>query len=150
MHAARSTHSAMIALGLLLLLGAGCTPDAATRRDRSNLWGSAGKITAPEQDRCALHGTSGVRGHCDEAKYVAQTYVRKLSPGDAVCLEGGFGEEPGAACLARAAVMSVGTNLVLVEIRAPKPNSRWYQHQMSQIWFEEGALVDLYLAEQGY
>lgn len=137
--------------GALLLTGTlNCVPDARTRRHRSNFGGTAGKITTPEQDRCALHGTSSIRPQCDEAKYLAQTYVRKLAPGDQVCLEETFGEDPGGACKARAAVVSVGTNLVLLEIRSPKPDSRWYAHQMSEIWFEEGALVDLYLAERGY
>ena len=143
-----------LALALVLSLGlfaaAGCNPDPRTRRDRGNFGSSAGRVDAPEQDRCQMHGASSVRGACDEAKYLAQEYVRRLSTGDQVCLEETFGEEPGAACKARAAVRNVGTNLVLLEIREPRPDSRWYQHQMSEIWFEEGALVDLYLAERGF
>jgi hypothetical protein len=132
------------------LLWGGCIPDRRASRDRANFGSSAGRVTAPEQDRCQMHGASSVRGPCDEAMYLAQAYVRKLAPGDQVCLEDLFGEEPAAACKARAAVKNVGTDLVLLEIRSPRPDSRWYQHQMAEIWFEEGALVDLYLAERGF
>ncbi|MBX5483988.1 MAG: hypothetical protein IRZ16_19360, partial [Myxococcaceae bacterium] len=93
---------------------------------------------------------SWVRASCELAKYIAQTYVRGLGVGDEVCLEGGFGEAAGAACLARAAVVDVGSNQVLVEVREAQPLSRWFNHVMGQVWYEEGALVDLYLAERGY
>lgn len=105
---------------------------------------------APERTRCDAHGTSSVRGSCDEAMQLAQLYVRRLAPGDEVCLEGGFTEEPGPACLARAAVTDVGRNVVRLQIRESQPTSRWFDSQMRQVEFEEGALVDLYLSERGY
>ena len=84
------------------------------------------------------------------AKYLAEVYVKKLSTGDMVCLEGGFGDEPGGACLARASVADVSVGKVLVELRDARPNSRWASKESNQFWFEEGALIDLYLAENGY
>ena len=76
--------------------------------------------------------------------------MRKLATGDEVCLEGGFGDEPTSACQARAAIVDTSTNRVLLEVRNVRPESKWFKHEQSQFWFEEGALVDLYVAEHGY
>ena len=93
---------------------------------------------------------TGAGKRCDEAKYLAEIYVRKLDVGTDVCLEGGFGDEPGGACLARGGVVDTRTNEVLLEVRGAKPDSRWFKKEQNQYWFEEGALVDLYLADHGY
>ncbi|MFZ5471625.1 MAG: hypothetical protein ACOZIN_19540 [Myxococcota bacterium] len=141
------------ALLLGALFAAACIHDDRVRHERGGgtLFDSLPEqVKAPRQDRCMAHGTSSVRPHCDEAKGLAQTYARKLAPGDEVCLEGGFGQQPGAACLARAAVVDTGTNQVLLEIREARPESRWFTKVQYQVWFEEGALVDLYLADNGY
>lgn len=108
------------------------------------------RIPGPERDRCQKLGKGAARGRCDEAKYLAEIYVRKLAVGDQVCLEGGFGEQPTGACLARAAVIDTGSNALLVEVRDAKPDSRWAKREIEGYWMEETALVDLYLAEAGY
>lgn len=143
----------LLAVLSIVVSSAGCFKDTRTVRDQgvgNPFDRGAQTVKAPLKGRCEVHGESAVRAPCDEAGYLAQNYVRKLGVGDEICLEGGFGEEPGGACLARAAVVDVGTNTVLVEIRAAQPASRWYRHVMGQVWYEEGALVDLYLAERGY
>lgn len=145
--------SATLALLAVATASTGCVRDDRVARDQGGATPferGAHTVAAPPQNRCTKHGTSSIRGPCDEATYLAQTYVRRLAVGDDVCLEGGFGDEPGAACQARAAVVDVGTNTVLMEIRKAQPGSRWYDHVMSQVWYEEGALVDLYLSERGY
>jgi hypothetical protein len=78
--------------------------------------------------------------------------VRKLSTGDQVCIQGGFGDSdtPGAACLARAAVVDAQRDGLLLEVRDAKPDSKWFNKIQNEFWFEEGALVDLYLADHGY
>lgn len=106
---------------------------------------------APKEDRCAKYQAGGApAANCQEARYLGQLYVRRLSTGDEVCLEGGFGDPPGAACLARAAVVDTGTNLLLLEVRQARPDSRWFHKEQAQFWFQEGALVDLYLNDHGY
>ncbi|WP_309888159.1 hypothetical protein [Archangium sp.] len=139
--------------GLLLVL-AGCgTSKEAFRpnpNDEDPLVGSIPVVRAPRVDRCAQHGKSSVRGPCDEARYLATEYTRRLSVGDEVCLEGGYGDEPGEACLARAAVIDTAPNQVKLEVRTARPDSRWFNAEMRHAWYEEGALVDLYLAERGY
>jgi hypothetical protein len=141
----------MRALGAIFVIAAaGCLTDNRASRDRGGgvLDVGAPVIKGPTQERCAAKGKN--HSHCDEAKYLAELYVKKLSPGDAVCLEGGFGEEPRGDCLARATVSDTATDRVLIEMREAKPDSRWFQKESNQFWFEEGALVDLYLVEHGY
>jgi hypothetical protein len=134
-----------------LFLGA-CVHDERPPDERgaSGLFSTTPEAKAPKVDRCAAHKSSAVGSSCQDAKYTAENYVRRLSTGDAVCLENLFGEVPGAACLARAVVRDVGSDQVLIKIEDAKPESRWYHRVSSDIWFDEGALVDLYLAERGY
>ena len=134
------------------LLGCSCLHDDRAQRDRGagGLVENTQTIKAPLKGRCSGLKGSGAGKRCDEAKYLGEIYVRKLDVGTDVCLEGGFGDEPGGACLARAAVVDTRTNEVLVEIRGAKPDSRWFAKEQNQYWFEEGALVELYLADHGY
>ena len=133
----------------VLLTLMACT--AARERGGSGLIGGAEVYRAPETERCAQFKAGGARSQqCNEAKYLGTEYVRRLSTGDEVCLEGGFGDVAGGACLARAAVVDTATNRVLLEIRQARPDSKWYSHEQTQYWFEEGALVDLYVADHGY
>jgi len=129
-----------------------CVTDSRPTRDRgaANLFDQAPTIEAPKQDRCDAHGKGKTRKLCDEAHYLAENFVRGLSTGDEVCLEGGFGEPPRGDCLARATVMDTDTNKLLLEVKGAKPDSRWFQKQHFQFWFEEGSLVDLYLQDHGY
>lgn len=138
----------------LLLAMAGCsTGHGAFQRnpnDEDPLVGGVPLIRAPEQNRCVRLGESGVRPGCDDALYLGTLYTRRLAVPDDVCLEGGFGEEVGPACKARATVIDTGPNRVKLEIRNAKPDSRWFNAEGRSAWYEEGALVDLYLAERGY
>lgn len=136
----------------LLLALAGCAHQGPVRdRGASDLYGGAPLYRAPGFDRCGkFKAGGGPAAACAEARYLAELYVRRLSPGDEVCLEGGFGEAPGAACQTRAAVVDNATGRVMLEVREARPDTRWFQKEQSQYWFEEGALVDLYLAEHGY
>jgi hypothetical protein len=135
-----------------MLAGCGTTREAfrPNPNDDDPLVGSVPVVRAPLKDRCEQHGHSSVRAPCDEARYLATEYTRRLSVGDEVCLEGGYGDEPGQVCLARAAVIDTAPNQVKLEVRSTKPDSRWFRSEMRHAWYEEGALVDLYLAEQGY
>jgi len=139
--------------GLLLALvgcAAGHGAFQPNPNDEDPLVGSIPLIKAPAKDRCASLGESGVRPGCDEARYLGTLYTRRLSVSDAVCLEGGYGDEVGPACKARAAVIDTAPNRVKLEIRNARPDSRWFDAEGRTAWYEEGALVDLYLAERGY
>lgn len=144
--------SRLAVAGCLAVALTGCLRDTRIQRDRGGpaLYDSAPEITAPKGDRCKDFGQSSPRVPCEEERSLAQQYVRHLAPGDEVCLEGGFGETPGAACRTRASVDDTAPDKVLLQIREAKPESRWFNHMGYQIWFAEGALVDLYLAERGY
>ncbi len=137
---------------LLALAATACIRDTRPSRERgaAALFDRAPDVRGPEKDRCQALGKSSVRQSCEEARYLGQLYARRLAPGDDVCLEGGVGEAPGASCQARASVVDSDNDRVLLEIREARPESRWFKRVQSQAWFHEGALVDLYLAEQGY
>jgi len=107
-------------------------------------------VEAPQKQRCAAFEGGAAHQSCEDARYLAQQYVRRLAPGDEVCIEGGFGEQAGPACLARGSVVDVATNAVKIEVRQAQPGSRWFEFVMRDVWYQEGALVDLYLSERGY
>lgn len=141
------------ALVVLLLAASGCLTDTRASRDRgaAGIFENVPLYPAPAVSRCAKFKKGGsAAAACDEAKYLAELYVRRLSVGDEVCLDGGFGDKPLASCLARASVADNDTNRVLLEVRNAQPGSKWFNKEANQFWFEEGALVDLYLADHGY
>jgi hypothetical protein len=138
--------------GLVLALG-GCSriETKPNPQDEDTLFGSnVPLIKAPRVDRCASHKKSPAGASCADALYLGTEYTRRLSVGDEVCLEGGYGDDVGSGCKARAAVIDTGPNGVKLEIRSARPDSRWFNLEMRHAWYEEGALVDLYLAERGY
>ena len=135
----------LLALSLL-----SCVKDTRATRDRGQGLDNVPEYPAPEKDRCAGHANNSLKSRCEEARFLAQNYVKKLAAGDMVCLEGGFGDEPGGACLARARVEDIDQLKVLLDVKEARPDSRWFNKESHQFWFFEGALVDLYLAEHGY
>jgi hypothetical protein len=141
-------------LAVCAVLTASCLiKDTRASRDRgaAGFFENVPVFPAPKVQRCAKFKPGGKPGAaCDEAKYLAEVYVRRLSAGDEVCLEGGFGERPRSSCLARALVADTDTNRLLLDVRNAQPSSKWFTKESNQFWFEEGALVDLYLAERGY
>jgi hypothetical protein len=150
---ARSLSPPVFSRLLLLLAVGGCTNSTRATRDRgaAGVFENVPVMKSPPQTRCArLQQTSSLGKSCLDAVYLAQLYARRLATGDEVCLEGGFGERSTRDCLARAAVMDVNTNLVLMDVREARPNSKWFGKESNQFWFEEGALVDMYLVDHGY
>ncbi len=128
----------------------GCQTSRVEReRGGSGLFDEVPVYQAPLQDRCSRY-KGPKAAPCAEAKYLAELYVRRLSTGDEVCLDGGFGDTPAAACRARARVSDSGKNRTLLDVVEPRPDSKWFNKQRHEFWFEEGALVDLYLADHGY
>ncbi len=144
----------IVTVVLTLCAAVACTPAATTPsvRDRGagTFFSGAPEIRGPEVDRCERYRKTTRDQFCQDAKYLGQSWARSLSPGDEVCLEGGVGEEVGASCSARASVADVGTNRVLIEIRSARPDSRFVDDVQKQAWYAEDALVDLFLAEQGW
>jgi hypothetical protein len=121
-----------------------------SRERGGGMFETAQRIRAPKVDRCEAHANTTRLAACQDALYLAKSWARDLSPGDGVCLEGGVGEVAGPACLARASVVDVATNSVLLEVREARPDSRFRDAVQQQAWYEEGALVELFLAEQGW
>lgn len=145
-------------LGLAALFTSGCVAMGAAatggtaEKDRGTggMFHSAPEIAAPARDRCEGLGPKR-KESCEQVRYVATNFARKLAVTDEVCLEGGIADPVvGGSCLARAVVMDTATGKVLVEIRDAKPDSKWFDKVQRQFWFAEGALSDLYLAEEGF
>lgn len=138
--------------GLMLsVLGCSRIETRPNPQDEDTLFGSSVPyVKAPQVDRCSSHKKSAAGASCEDARYLGTEYTRRLAVGDEVCLEGGYGDDVGPSCKARAAVVDTGPNGVKLEIRSAKPDSRWFNSEMRHAWYEEGALVDLYLAERGY
>jgi hypothetical protein len=112
--------------GVLVVLlvggGVGCITDTRASRDRgaAGFFENVPVYPAPKVSRCAKFKTGGAAGKaCADALYLAEVYVRRLSSGDEVCLEGGFGERVVPGCLARATVADTDTNRLLVGALCP-------------------------------
>jgi hypothetical protein len=145
----REGRTRALVLAVLACMAGGCVRETRTRAGGIELLHDVPLVRAPSPDRCAAHvGTR--RGACAEGRTLGQVYVRRLAVGDEVCLEGGFGDPPQRACAARAAVADAAVNRVLIEVREARPGSPWFSAEQRQFWFEEGALVDLYLKDHGY
>jgi hypothetical protein len=133
---------------LAVLPLAACLTDTRPTRERGGigLFDRAPVVKGPAVDRCQ----SVTHPSCQDALYLAQNWARRLAPGDEVCLEQGVGDEPGPACHARARVADVAPGQLLIEVKEAQPGTQWFDRVESQVWFEESALVDLYLQERGY
>lgn len=108
-------------------------------------------VAAPAHDRCEQFlGARSLFLQCAEAKQQAVDYIHKLNTGDAVCVEGGFGEEPREGCKARGFIVDADGQGFAVELRDARLDSRWKDQNQKTVYFENGALVDLYLRERGY
>lgn len=109
-------------------------------------------VAAPPHNRCeALHNAPTTFAQCQRAVSEVTEYLRHLNTGDEVCLEGGFGDDRvGDHCKARGHVLDADAHGFLIQVRDPSLDSRWKNAQGHKLYFENGALVDLYLRERGY
>lgn len=137
---------------LLVFCVGGCRATADRERGATGLWDNAATVRGPAETRCArFKATSNAGKACADALYLAELYVKKLSVGDQVCLEGGFGEPEGRSpCTVRASIEDTSQQGVMLEIRDVAPGSKWKGKGAHQFWYDEAALIDLYLAERGY
>jgi hypothetical protein len=133
-------------------LFAACQSDQRATRERGalNVWDGPPIIKSPQIPRCRQKPSGAPRKNCEEAEFLAVTFVRRLAALDPLCVQGGIKAPPTSACQTRANVVDVGNNKLLVEILEARADSKWFQKEGSQFWFEEGALVDLILEEDGY
>lgn len=108
-------------------------------------------VPAPKADRCdKFKGADSMFHRCEEFKQQATNYLHGLNTGDTVCMEGGFGEEMSDKCKARAQVVDADNHGLLVQMREPQLDSHWKNYDGKRIFFENGALIDLYLKESGF
>ena len=112
---------------------------------------NAENVAAPAKDRCESYAAAKTTyQQCQGFKTTVVEYLRKITTGDTICLEDGFGEEPGPNCKARGVLMDADSHGFLVEFRDPSTASKWKDYQGKRVYFENGALIDIYLREHGY
>lgn len=137
---------------LVLATLAGCAG-----HDHAGLWMThedveVETVAAPKTDRCdKFKGADSMFQRCQEFKQQAMNYLHALNTGDTVCMEGGFGEDHLTdKCKARGQVVDADNHGMLVQLREPRLDSRWKDYDGKKVFFENGALIDLYLAESGF
>ena len=120
-------------------------------RGSGGLYGNAAEEVGPVTDRCAPKPGKQVRKGCASVRLEGSRYVRQLSVGDAICLDGGVGKfQVSSLCRVRSSVVDTAPDKVLLEIREAQPGTAYAQRVQHQIWFHDAALVDLYLDAHGY
>ena len=108
-------------------------------------------ISAPAKDRCEAYASAKTTyAQCQQFKTAAIEYLRRLSVGDTVCMENTLGEEMTAECKARGVIVDGDAHGFLIEFRDPSTTSKWKDEQGKRVYFENGALIDIYLRERGY
>lgn len=136
---------------LAALLLAGCVSHEHTGPFMHQIDVGAQSVDAPEKDRCESYASAKTTyTQCQQFKTAAVEYLRHLSTGDTVCMENTFGEEMTDACKARGVIVDGDPRGFLIEFRDPSTASKWKDYQQKRVYFENGALIDIYLRERGY
>jgi hypothetical protein len=109
------------------------------------------EVHAPKQNACEKYRSPQTTyQQCQGFRATAREYLQHLNTGDMICLENGFGDEIGPNCKARGAVVDADSHGFLIQVRDPALDSKWHADQGQRIYFENGALVDIYLRDRGY
>lgn len=111
--------------------------------------GAAEAIHGPPVDRCT-HAPVAERDRCDQMKADARKYIAGLNVNDNVCLEGGFGDDPGPSCKARGRIADGNNQGFLFTVYDPASGSHWQSYADRKVWVDNEALVDQYLVDRGY
>jgi len=139
-----------LACGVLLLGVAGCAHTTSGISGRTHELATR-EVQAPQKNACERYRQSASAfRQCEEFRATVVEYLRHLNTGDTVCLENGLGDEVGPACKARGAVVDADAHGFMIEVRDPTLDSKWHADAGQRIYFENGALVEIYLRERGY
>jgi len=141
----------LVVAGLLVVTALGCQSHEHNGMFMHQIDMDSSSIKAPKKDRCESYKSAATTySQCEQFKTEAVEYLRKLSTSDTVCLEEGFGEEPGPNCKARGTIVDGDERGYLIRLNDPTSDSKWKDYQDKRVYFENGALVDIYLRERGY
>ncbi|MHB1845978.1 MAG: hypothetical protein ACYCWW_14225 [Deltaproteobacteria bacterium] len=116
------------------------------------LWDDGGRSKALRPllaDRCAATSEALARRGCEKLRDRAQGQVEALHVGDPVCLDPPLGDDQ-TGCRARGKIDDQDTSAMRLRIIEASPESRWRPRLDEQLWVENAALVDMYLAERGF
>ncbi len=111
---------------------------------------NAVKGPAPELgDRCARTADLMAQKGCERARDKAHAQLRALSQGDQLCLEPILDADM-ANCRARARIEEQDPTAMELHFVEVDPNSSWAPKSSRTLWYENTALIDLYLQEKGF
>ena len=108
------------------------------------------RIEKPETDRCLKYKSDpSLADPCKKARIEAVRFVQSLDTNTEVCLENTFGE-PMLDCYARGVVMDPTPHATVISVTTVDTARAKNFRNIEYVWFDNEALVDLYLAEHGY
>jgi hypothetical protein len=111
---------------------------------------NAVKGPAPELgDRCARATDILVQKGCQRDRDKAHAYLKTLNQGDTVCLDPLFDADM-TNCRARAEIEDQDPTATQIHLFDTDPNSSWAPKANQKIWYENTALIDLYLQGKGF
>ena len=107
-------------------------------------------VRAPAADRCSHWAEPLARRGCDRIRDRARSYLETLHVGDAICLDPPLQEDMDSGCRARGRIDDQGSNSMRITLIEVEPSSGFAPQANQHLWYENLALVDLYLKEKGF
>jgi hypothetical protein len=105
---------------------------------------------APEVgDRCTHAADLLQQKGCGRERDKAYAYLRAKNQGDQLCLEPILGDDL-TNCRARSTIDEQDPTAMQLHLIDIDPNSSWAPKAGQRIWFENTALIDLFLQEKGF
>ena len=100
-------------------------------------------------DRCRHWSQALALAGCRRFQEKAQRRIGALTTGDMLCLEPMLGDDQ-TNCRARAEVVDQDRSSTKLQFLEVDPTSSWTSRADQAPWFENAALVDLYLQAKGF
>ncbi len=108
------------------------------------------RVEKPASDRCLKYESDPqLFGPCKKARVEASHYVEALETGSDVCVENTFGE-PIQDCYARGVVVDPGSHSTIIAATTVDDARAKNFRKTENVYFDNDALIDLYLSEHGY
>lgn len=126
---------------LVCLTTVGCATIAPEARENA--------VRGPDADRCAAQPDQLVHAGCVRARDKAQEALGALNRGDNLCLEPILNPDLDN-CRARASVDEQDVRGIKLRFIDVQPGSSWAPYANAVRWFDNTALIDLYLKERGF
>jgi hypothetical protein len=132
-----------------LVLGGCLAPAALVPMPHNQDGGRRPARVGPISNRCPRLVEPNREKECEQIRFDAINFVRRLAVDDQLCLQGNpLSDGVTGRCKVRAFVEDVGPKSIKLEIRHADPGTGF--QPMADHWYHEDALVDLYLDSWGF